>query len=288
MGYGDNLMATGLARGAKARGKRIAFGDGSSIIWDQHSAAIFQGNPNIAAPGSEGSSDLEWIPFYKGNRIYNKHDHLRDRWLWNYSFRPTPGEVFFTEKELNFAKLYGKGFVVIEPLVPDFKGCAPNKSWPLNRYVNVVQMLRARGYKVVQFSYRNKAISGAEGIFTPTFRHALAVLRNARLYIGPEGGLHHGAAAVGIPAVVIFGGFIPPQVTGYDFHRNLTGGARACGSLSKCEHCKQALENIRSKEVYRAAKEILEPNAAHSDLALGREVASDLSSTAVQGVASQR
>ncbi len=31
LGYGDNLMATGMARGAACRGKRIAFGNGRRL-----------------------------------------------------------------------------------------------------------------------------------------------------------------------------------------------------------------------------------------------------------------
>ena len=64
----------------------------------------------------------------------------------------------------------------------------------------------------------------ARQIKTKGFRHALAVPQNASLYIGPEGGLHHGVASVGVAAVVLFGDFIPPAVTGYSHHANLTGG----------------------------------------------------------------
>ena len=261
MGLGDNLMATGFAKGAAARGKRIAFGHGKNIIWDQHSEEIFRNNPNIARPGSEGDKDLEWVPFYKGNRIYNRYDHVRDRWIWNYDFRPIPGELFFDPKELAFAKNFGKGFVLIEPNVPSYKGCAKNKTWSESRYINVVQLLKAKGYDVRQFSYINRPLPGVSAIQTPSFRHALAVLSQAALYIGPEGGLHHGAAAVGIPAVVIFGGFIPPQVTGYEDHINLTGKADIfCGSMRPCPHCEAAMKRIKSKHVYDAAKEMLECN----------------------------
>ena len=260
MGLGDNLMASGMAKGAAQRGKRIAFGNGSNILWDQHSEQIFRNNPNVAPPGSEGSSDLEWIPFYKGNRIYNRHDHINDRWLWNYDFKAVAGEVFFHKNELEFARRQGEGFIVIEPYVPAYKGCAPNKDWSISRYLTVIQLLKAKGYDVRQFSYSRGTLPGTIAIQTPSFRHALAVLSRASIYIGPEGGLHHGAAAVGIPAVVIFGGFIPPQITGYDTNINMTGGAEHfCGSLTQCDHCRKALDNIGSKEVYRAAKSILEP-----------------------------
>jgi ADP-heptose:LPS heptosyltransferase len=252
MGIGDNLMASGLARGAKARGKRIAFGDGKQILWDHHSEQIFRGNPNIAPLGSEGARDLEWVPFYRGNRIYNRQSG--DRWVWNYGFKAIPGEVFLTEDEKKLAAFHGSGYVVIEPNVPEFKTVAPNKQWPVERYNRVAQLLMKSGIDVIQFNFKaGHIIPGVRQIKTPTFRHAMAVLKNAALYIGPEGGLHHASGAVGIPAVVIFGGFIPPAVTGYATHTNLTGGAEACGSLHACEHCREAMNAISVPDVMDAA-----------------------------------
>lgn len=257
MGLGDNLMATGMARGAAARGKRIAFGDGRRIIWDPHSPQIFRGNPNIAPPGSERGGGLEWIEFYRGHRIYNHHD--AGRWIWNYDFRPKPGEMFFADEELSFANRQGRGFVLIEPNVPQFKSVAPNKQWPVDRYAQVAATLRKTGCDVRQFQYQGATnLPGVAGIKTPNFRSALAVLRNAALYVGPEGGLHHGAAAVGVRAVILFGGFIPPKVTGYGTHINLTGGADACGSLQACRHCAAAMAAISVDEVEQACRSILD------------------------------
>ena len=81
MGFGDEIVGTGLARGAFARGKQIAFGDGRSINWGPWCAEMFANNPNIAAPGSEGKTNLEWIYHCKGHRLYNKLQN--DRWIWN-------------------------------------------------------------------------------------------------------------------------------------------------------------------------------------------------------------
>jgi hypothetical protein len=252
MGLGDNLMATGLARGAKARSKKIAFGDGRRIIWDKHSALVFRDNPNIARPAERRASDLEWVPFYVGHRLYNKFSG--DRWIWNYDFRPMPGEMFFSPDEIAFAGKLPKSFILIEPNVPRHKSVAANKTWPLRRYQDVANRLGAKGLRVKQFHYpEGERLVGVEGISAPTFRHALAALARARLYIGPEGGLHHAAAAVGIPGVVLFGGFIPPQVTGYETHINLTGGAEACGSFNPCEHCQRAMRAISVDEVEEAA-----------------------------------
>src|SRR6185437_6597016 len=177
------------------RGRRIAFGDGRKIIWDQHSVAVFRNNPNVARPGSEGSGDLEWIEFYKGHRLYNCR--VGDRWVWSEVFRAVPGELFFSTMELSFAARIGCGFVLIEPNVPKGKAAAPNKTWPLRCYQQVADGLRARGADVRQFAYPGAdLLDGVRPIRAPNFRHALAAMMSAELYVGPEGGLHHGAAAV--------------------------------------------------------------------------------------------
>lgn len=235
-----------MAKGAAARGKRIAFGDGKTITWDFASKAIFAGNPNIAPIGSENDSDIEWIHFCRGHRIYNEHDHSNNRWKWNYDFIVKPGEIFFNAAELRWAEQFGKDFIVVERNVPDKAGVI-NKQWPKDRYGEVIKSLSQSGHSIVELY--NSA---------PSFRHALAVLSRAALYLGSEGGLHHGAAAVGIPAVVIFGSWIPPQVTGYQTHTNLVGGAtKFCGRLFPCDHCKSHLEKITVDEVHEAAMALL-------------------------------
>ncbi len=252
MGYGDDIIATGMARGASLRGKRVAFGDGSRILWGPYSAHIFQNNPNIVHPGAERSSNLEWIDYYKGHRIYNKHGN--GRWVWNYEFKAKPGEFFFGADELNEEER-GSNLIVIEPNVPN-KPCGPNKQWPVDRFKQVAKELTAAGFDVVQPEYGGKNVV-AKQIKTRTFREAAVFLRKARLAILPEGGLHHAAAALGVPAVVLFGGFVPPAVLGYDMHSNLTGGAEACGTFTRCQHCINAMNAISVNDVLDAAGEHL-------------------------------
>lgn len=257
MGFGDDVIASGLARGMHSRGRRAAFGDGKKIIWGPWSEEVFRHNPNIAQPGSEGNPDLVWVDHYKGRRKYNSIDRVKGRWVWNYDFKVTPGELFFSEKEREFGWDLSD-FIFVEPNVPWHKSVAPNKDWGLENYQRVVDKLMSEGYDVVQSKYGRDKLRGVRFITTPTFRDVLALMRRAKVALVPEGGLHHGAAAVGVPAVVLFGGFIPPAVVGYDQHINLTGGATGfCGSLTKCHHCRAALAKISVEEVYQAVKNFL-------------------------------
>lgn len=261
MGFGDEIVGSGLARGARSRGKRIAFGDGRRIMWGPWCEVIYRGNPNVARPGSEGSIDLEWIAHYKGNRLYVR-THSRNRWVYNRNFKIVPGELFFDDSEIAFAESIKSGFVVIEPHV---KPVYPNKQWPVKRYGKTAKALLAAGTRVVQFVYPGATeilCDGIEPIVTPNIRLALAALTRASLYIGPEGALVHGAAAVGVKSVVLFGGFTDPRVLGYPGNANLTGGASSCGSVRQCMHCRKAMDEIGLEIVLRSVQELMGPHAS--------------------------
>jgi hypothetical protein len=251
-------MGAGLARGASVQGHRIAFGHSGRITWSDNAKQIYLGNPNVAPPGDERAHDLKWVPHYSGHRLYNRFDGTKSRWIWNYDFHAQPGQLFFSEPEkAAAATLVPNDFVLVEPNLPMWKSVAINKLW--RGYQEVTDELLQRGIGVIQFDYpgiKNR-LRGARLIQTPTIRLALACLNRVRLYIGPEGGLHHGAAAFNLPAVVLFGGFIPPSVTGYESHANLTGGAKACGSITRCPHCEQAMRRITVDEVMAHANRFM-------------------------------
>lgn len=251
-------MASGMARGAKERGEVIAFGDGVTVKWDHNSEAIFRDNPNVVRPDCRDvPANARWIHFYKGSRIYNRQDSANERWVWNYDFRPVPGEFFFSPEENSAIKSAPKDFILIEPNVAE-KNSGPNKLWPLDRYQAVCEKLQRDGHEVAQFQYTSMRFGLRKITILPTksFRQAISVLRRAKLVICSEGGLHHGAAAVGKAAVVLFGGFIPPRVTGYDFHENISYGT-ACGKYIRCQHCIDVMQKITVEEVYEAASKAL-------------------------------
>jgi ADP-heptose:LPS heptosyltransferase len=70
----------------------------------------------------------------------------------------------------------------------------------------------------------------------------------------PDGFLHHLAAAVGTPGVVIFGGFAPKEVLGYSLHTNL--GEGAYGQRKGGRESRVAMENITPEQVIRALKDV--------------------------------
>lgn len=270
MGYGDEIIGSGFAKGLAAQGKRLALGDGQQIRWTSRAHEIFRNNPNVAPPGSEGAPDLVWKAHYAGNRCYNRQAEGRWEWIKQPDNGIVPGEIFFDRNELVWSKMkacvpgaVSDRLIIIEPNIPAFKAIKGNKSWPAERYDHVAKVLGRAGYHLTQITLRRPYGPGHE-IRTaqkipqpPDMRHSLALLARARLYIGPEGGMHHAAAALGIPAVVIFGGFISPEVTGYSTHRNLFKGGEACGSFADCEHCRQALLAISTDEVVENALDIL-------------------------------
>ena len=87
-------------------------------------------------------------------------------------------------------------------------------------------------------------------VFSPEnmdFRLACAVLNEADLYVGPEGGFGHVAAALNKKAVLYFGGWITPEAIGYDFHENIYYEHKLspCGEYKKlCSHCEEARKAI--------------------------------------------
>lgn len=180
-----------------------------------------------------------------GRRPYIDYQKTRPgKIVFNYDYKVEPGEIFFDPAELRHAQ---EDFIYIEPNVKGtFSG---NKDWGFERWQQVVNALP---YRFIQG--KGRRLEGVEQVQTTSFRDACALLGRARLFVGTDGGLHHAAAALGKPAVVVWGGLAPPSVLGYDSHTNLHSGASACGSYEACEHCKQALSRITVEMVVDAIR----------------------------------
>ena len=172
------------------------------------------------------------------------------RWAWK-PYRPKPAELFFTDAERAFAEPY-RGMVMVEPNVKP--NSHENKAWIASRWVELVDQLDLPWVQCVpQLATPHPGVKVLK-VLTPTFRLACAVLSVAKAFVGTEGGLHHAAAAVGTPAVILWSEFISPDITGYDSMVNLRHAGVACGNRLNCKGCRASMDAITVDEVVNALK----------------------------------
>lgn len=209
---------------------------------------VWANNPRIAQPGEIGQFH-DWCPRENYRRPYTALK-TKERWTWK-PYRPPVGELYFTEAERAFAAQYPPR-VVIDI---DIKyGASPNKQWGRENWKKLAEMLKRAEVETYQMGpLPPLMMPGATFAKTEAIRQAAALIANSRAVICHEGALHHIAAAVGTPAVVIYGGYVSPAVTGYDGQESLfTGGGLGCGMRVACQHCREAMAAITPEMVIEA------------------------------------
>ena len=215
MGMGDEVMVTGEARRLQEKDSRTV------LVVDKRGRPrwhpVWQGNARIArAPGRHQQVLLNG----SGQRPYVDYRHTTDqRWAYT-DWRAAPGEIFLTGAERAIA--VPAGAILVEPHIK--AKASPNKQWGWERWQTLVELLRPMGPVVQVGRAGTPVLAGSTFIETADFRLACAVVEKCAAAVLPEGGLHHAAAALGRPAVVIFGGHCLPANTGYDAHVNLFNG----------------------------------------------------------------
>lgn len=250
MGTGDEIMLSGQARVAQLTDSRKCMPTYQGVPrWSQW-GEIWRGNPRIAAPGEVGDFQQIVARDMENRRPYHT-GKTAEQWSYNLDFRPEPGEIYLTDEEKEFGAKYA-GRIIIEPTIKP--GASPNKEWGWIRWSKLVWLLAQKGIHVAQVGpHGTPELMGAEFIETKSFRLAAAVLSRAVAVVLPEGGLHHAAAAFGIPGVVIFGGYIPVELTGYPMHRNIGASLEdACGMRVPCDHCKAWMDRIKPEDVAKS------------------------------------
>ena len=253
MGIGDEIMTSGIAR-------RMQLSDPRKVRplyqgkprW--HS--IWDGNPRIAKPDEKGDFQILHARDLANNRPYHTKK-TDERWTYNPDFRAEPGEIYLTSEERAFGLKYA-GRIILEPHIKS--NASPNKSWGWVRWNKLAYLLQKAGYRVTQLGPQGTKLldEHVEHIVTPNFRLAAAVIGQARVCALPEGGGHHAAAAFNTPAVVIFGGFTPIELTGYECHVNIGASfADACGMRIPCKHCADWMASIKPEVVFNELENIL-------------------------------
>ena len=223
------------------------------VPWSQ----AWDGNPRLAKPDEKGDFQLLYARSLDTNMRGYHTAKTPERWSYNLDYRPELGEIYLTPAERDFGQRYA-GRIIVEPHIKP--GASPNKQWSWVRWNKLAWLMQRSGLRVTQLGPIGTALlDGAELVPTSTFRQAAAVITGAQACVLPEGGSHHAAAAVGTPAVVIFGGFTPVELTGYPLHTNIGASlGDACGMRTPCPHCAAWNARIVPEHIFAELCRILE------------------------------
>ena len=190
-------------------------------------------------------TDVVWVNNYPGSRPYLKGTN-KGKLLFSNNYKPKVGEIYFSEQEQDEISKINSEYIVVEPNVKKMYAHTVNKAWHgwEQLFKHDLPWLQLGDVSVERYTNWKE---------TATFRDALKVLSKAKLFVGTDGGLHHAAAALGIPSVVIWTGFTSPRHLGYDTHRNIHDGSEPCGTYdSVCQHCLLKSKAITVEQVLDA------------------------------------
>ena len=172
---------------------------------------------------------------------------------------PFPPQIFLIRHELDAAR---KRFSV-----PYFAVCpssktsfaANRKEWGMNNFQKLVNLFEKQRFVQVGLA-ADPLLAGVVDARGLPVRQSAAVIANADLFVGLEGGLMHLAKAVGTKSVIIYGGYVRPEISGYQDHLNIYSPVHCspCYSSEKASsECSsmECMRQIQPEDVYGKIKE---------------------------------
>ena len=272
MGYGDDLLVTTFAAKIKKLYPERQIVIGNAEKKQAYHSIIYDNNPNISdCRNLNANKPIHIINYHQGNRPYIDYKNSNSKnYIWNENFKPVPGQLYFSKEEILSAekiieesknywtKSNQKNFnkiIFIETSSTkindkQFSIKHQNKDWGYQNWNSLIENLKHDNLIIHSVHDKTKQI---EGVYAPknlSFRVACAVMDRCDIYVGPEGGFGHVAAALNKKAVLYFGGWISPKAVGYSFHENIyyTNNKSPCGEYTKlCSHCEEARNKISIK-----------------------------------------
>lgn len=236
------------------------------MIW----SPLYSNNPYIVNPGENSSDDQIWLndspgdrPYidYQGTRLHTDNRRMAGkkfrRWVYNDSHTPEPMEIFFTEQEhWQCDQLKKRKFILVNPHVK--RKAPPNKKWPFFYYQDIVDKM-CEHVEIIQPRRvaSERPLKHCKQVELD-LRQLAVYISTAALVICSEGLLHHLAAAFKTPAIVLFGGFIPPNVTGYDYQQSIyVQDKDVIGVREETEAGQAIMKSISSEHVLGLAEDLL-------------------------------
>lgn len=144
------------------------------------------------------------------------------------------------------------------------------RTWPFERWQALADALQAElRCRLVQIG--EAASRPLDGVLNLSgllpFRRSALLMKQARLFVGQEGGLNHVANAVDVPSVMIWGGLTLPEFAAYkEFHTVVCTYVECapCGLRGDCPFGKKCLTSIAPGDVLSAVRTALDDRGTHS------------------------
>lgn len=134
-----------------------------------------------------------------------------------------------------------------------------NKQWPVERMQAVADALAPHAELIQLGTPQDPALRGTLDRRGGTLLDAARELASCNLLVGLVGFLMHLARAVECPAVIVYGGREPPELTGYAVNTNLASrpACSPCWQYSRCDYDRKCLTDIAPVRVIEAAQAML-------------------------------
>ena len=225
---GDALFITAAAREIRRRKPSM------KVHVRTHWPPLFANNPDIASVQGirdpftppEGS----WPIVYEDPWPPVERKHVLEMICGNLGLQgPIDARTWYypTEDERRLAAemrgANGRPLVVVHPFSGFF--AARTKQWHFAHWKRFLEMVPPE-IGTLRFSNPDEPATPTEraqhrDILGAELRIVAAMLEHADAFVGQDSGLAHLATALGVPSVVIFTGYVPPEMFGYPQNLNL-------------------------------------------------------------------
>ena len=268
MGWGDYIMASGHVRRIKINNPQIQVLIKSPFNTTQFYRDVFKNNPYITH-----ENDLKKDrPLIRINRVEaGKVNKEKNRIIWNNERVSEVGDFYSSNQEVEFANKFliqankdwvsknkkkPKAVIYISDTAKTTTTVKNektkkfnyshyiNKEWGKKKWSEFINMIE-KDYLVIKSSPTNETNTINVYSAKCDFRSIKAIMDKSDFFIGNEGGLSHLWATTRKKGIVLFGHWIPPYLTGYSFHTNISANTNNhCGSLDICDDCQNFFKNL--------------------------------------------
>lgn len=194
---------TPVARAFAAQGKRV-------IVWTQVPDVI------QSRYVADVRTSHQWPPPLNGHRVVNLDDvyerlpnaHIVDAYAFAAGVKVTDLRADF-EIRANDARTAAAFARPGSYVAVDLSVTWDSRTWPTVETARLVRMFRQRGLQVVGLGHHPRTVPELIRVGGQPIGVVAALIKGARVFVGPDSLLAHVAQGVGTPAVVIFGSTEP-------------------------------------------------------------------------------